>query len=98
MQTRSGMPTIGILTVIGSEQLAIKEAFGIQESDRVAGRGSLWYEKIIHTRFNGDVLVQLHAQGEPGNTASASDATRIIGSGVRFMLLCGIAAGTRGKV
>ena len=98
MKKQPETPTIGILTVIGPEQQAMKNALGMGEKDRVPGEGRLRYEKVIKTKYNGPVRVQLHAQGEPGNAASAADATRIIGSGVRFMLLCGIAAGYRGKV
>lgn len=98
MATKHDTPTIGILTIIGIEQQAMKSALGMQESDRVPGGGRLWYEKIIQTTFSGPVRVQLHAQGEAGNTVSAADATRIIEGGVLFMLLCGIAAGYRTKV
>ena len=98
MRTQQQTPTIAVLTVIGIEQQAMKSALGIEESDRVAGGGLLWYEKVIQTKYSGLVRVQLHAQGEAGNTASAADATRIIGGGVHFMLLCGIAAGYREKV
>jgi len=98
MRKQQETPTIAVLTVIGIEQQAMKSALGVEESDRVAGGGLLWYEKVVPTKYSGPVRVQLHAQGEAGNTVSAADATRIIGGGVRFMLLCGIAAGYREKV
>jgi nucleoside phosphorylase len=98
MSKQSETPTIGILSIIGTEQQAIKNALGMDETHRVSGNGRLYYEKVIETNYSGSLRVQLYAQGEPGNNVSAADATRIIGSNVRFMLLCGIAAGQKGKV
>lgn len=93
-------PTIGILTVIGTEQQAMMKALDINEKEhrKAPGTGYFWYEKTINNKHSGLVRVQLHALGQPGNIASATEAARIIEGGIQFVLLCGIAAGYKGKV
>ncbi|WP_425566814.1 hypothetical protein [Pseudonocardia petroleophila] len=84
--------------MLGVETAALKAAFDISEDHRVPGDGFLYYEKILQTRFSGQIRLRLHPLGEAGNVASAADAARILNDGASFMLLCGIAAGRRGKV
>ena len=92
-------PSVAILTIIGKELDAVKAALEIsEEDDRFPGGGDLRYDKVIGTRFNGPLRVQVHVQGKAGNADSADEARGIIASGARFLLLCGIAGGMRGKV
>lgn len=92
-------PAIGVLTIIGKEMRAVKAALGMTEQDSVTrGDGTLFYEKVIVTNLSGPVRVVLWGIGSAGNTAAAADAASLIGRGIRFLILCGIAGGMRDKV
>jgi WD40 repeat protein/nucleoside phosphorylase len=94
----TGRPVVAIVTVIGAEFRAMRDALGMEESDGQFGDGQMRYEKILATDFNGEIRVRLHVIGEAGNVASAVDSARIATDGVCFMILGGIAAGHRDKV
>lgn len=89
---------VAIVTIIGPELQAMKKALNFRENDRNFQNGHFWYEKTISTELSGDVRIQLHVLGEAGNNSSAVNTARIIASGVKFVFLCGIAAGVRGKL
>lgn len=90
--------SVGILTIIGPELTAVKSAFGITEDDRVVGSGTLSYEKVIDNAFTKQIKIVVWPVGCAGNIASAADAAKIIAGGIKFLVICGIAAGVRDKV
>lgn len=96
---KAQLPSIGILTIIGPEQRAVMNAFGITSTDRVfTGDGTLSFAKEINNAHTGPIEVLVWAIGTAGNTASAADSAKLIAHGVKFLLLCGIAGGMETKV
>jgi nucleoside phosphorylase len=98
MSQEDQLPTVAVVTILGVELDALRRAFGFTESDRRPGGGNLYYEKG-HTSLGGPVRLQLHIQGKAGNTDAAAEAMSVLHAArPKFMVLCGIAAGCRGKV
>jgi nucleoside phosphorylase len=99
MARPSSLPVVGVVTVVRPEHDATLRAFGMTDANRVAGGGGLHFESTYQTRLSGPVRLVLSSMGEAGNDTSASLATELIGRfKPKFMLLCGIAGGVRGKV
>lgn len=93
------VPSVGILTIIGPEQRAVLNAFGITSDDRVfAGDGTLSFAKEVNNAHTGPIQVLVWAIGTAGNTPSAADSAKLIARGVKFLILCGIAGGMETKV
>lgn len=94
----TSLKTVAVITVVHPEHEAAMRAFGMTDANRVPGDGGLCFETTYQTRHSDHIRLILSPIGEAGNDASASLAKELKSRfKPKFMFLCGIAAGVRGK-
>jgi nucleoside phosphorylase len=91
---------IGIVTVIGTELHAVQQVFGCHDvGNRFIDQNEPFWHASLPCRFRSeDTKIVIYCLGHAGQQGASAAASKIIERfHPKLMLLCGIAAGRRGK-